>query len=147
MQRLDICCRTGPTVPPLSKRATGQNIGCLRPSPRGQQQRARRDKTFIPFPASRLGARHATPERPTQALPISPIGARCNRPDFPLPFFPSHFVALCTKLARAGAPNTDSVRTRKIFGKIRQRKAPEIRKEIRGLLGAGVGFEPTTFRL
>ncbi len=27
------------------------------------------------------------------------------------------------------------------------KNAPEIRKEIRGLVGAGVGFEPTTFRL
>ena len=28
-----------------------------------------------------------------------------------------------------------------------KRKAPDFRKEIRGLVGAGVGFEPTTFRL
>jgi|3_EtaG_2_1085321.scaffolds.fasta_scaffold05351_1 hypothetical protein len=30
---------------------------------------------------------------------------------------------------------------------LHKRKTPDFRKEIRGLVGAGVGFEPTTFRL
>ena len=99
-----------PSAPPR-RQGTGQNIARLRPSPRGQQQRARKPAKLLPFFAARLGARHATPERPTQALPISPAGARLNRPDFPIPFFPSHFVALCPNMRARAPPQRHNVDT------------------------------------